>query len=821
MAIYRLSADVVKRSAGRCTTAAAAYRAGQQIADERLGQTFDYTRRSGVLHAEIMAPDNTPEWMRDRARLWNAVETVEKRKDAQLARDIELALPHELTHAQRVELVREFVAAEFVAKGMIADIALHAPCRHGDQRNHHAHILLTMRDLTSAGFGNKARGWNDKEQLKEWRASWAAYENRALERHGFAARVDHRSLEAQGIDREPQIHLGPDVAEMAARGAETDRGEIAATIDDRNAERDRLKAELAAIAQEILALERDQAAQVDDIRAATVPPRDTGIAPEPVTPEPPDRSAARLLDWLRVATSQPEVTSETTGGEHGTSTRKIVAAFVALCHDPLHDLPRWLDAHGRRGAGGDRLLARPGTGVAGDGDVRPVRGEDGAGRTPVGAATAAKDTPRMDERPSPPPEPTLAPVTADPAVNVDDQAARTQAQRQVDVLAAMEQQAKQAEAVRRQVALFAQMERQEQARRAFVEEQAALAATARDSQAQRPEDPGRSNGDIADAKNRYAQALGEEYSISDPYGSLGRAAMSEYGKFMKQQEALTQQIAAATDPAERRSLELRKEIEGADYMAITSTRLAGMSRVVTGNLNSDQAQRDEAAAKLYQARATELRAERAQLGKERTAPKAEEPAPLRQEAPARQAVTPIRATTTPDRPAASPREIAYGLPAENPGLTPTTRADWNAPAKRSEPVAPPPAAPSLQPEKPQGFLAAARQRVVGFYQKLTASSPPPARTGEPPTTAKAHAAINQIQAAETKQRQQDGATDRPSRADSSSVVPSEGAASKIESREERTARVAAERRAAAREPGQGNTQGSGRGGGRGGGGNSR
>lgn len=123
MAIYRLAADIVRRSQGRTVTAAAAYRAGEVIADQRTGLVFDYRRRQGVTETLILAPPDAPAWMRDRARLWNAVEAAEKRKDAQLARDIELALPHELSPAERRELVRGFVAAAFVDAGMVADVA--------------------------------------------------------------------------------------------------------------------------------------------------------------------------------------------------------------------------------------------------------------------------------------------------------------------------------------------------------------------------------------------------------------------------------------------------------------------------------------------------------------------------------------------------------------------------------------------------------------------------------------------------------------------------------------------------------------------------
>lgn len=231
MAIYQLSADIVRRAAGRTVTAAAAYRAGELVTDQRTGLVFDYRRRAGVTHAEILAPADAPAWMHDRARLWNAVEAGERRKDAQLARDVELALPHELTPAQRLELVREFVRAAFVSEGMVADIAIHAPSRRGaDRRNHHAHILLTMRAIEGDGFGAKVRAWNDTVKLEAWRASWTEHVNRALAEAGKNARVDHRSLAAQGIDREPQITLGRAVIEMEARGIDTDRGDVARDI---------------------------------------------------------------------------------------------------------------------------------------------------------------------------------------------------------------------------------------------------------------------------------------------------------------------------------------------------------------------------------------------------------------------------------------------------------------------------------------------------------------------------------------------------------------------------------------------------------------
>ena len=160
MADYRFSAQVISRAKGQSSVASAAYRSASRMVDERTGQIHDYTRKGGLVHSEILAPDSTPEWMLDRSQLWNAVEAVERRSDAQLAREVQLSLPHELAPDQRRELVLGFVQEQFVDRGMIADIAIHEPGKNGDQRNHHAHVMLSMRELTGEGFGKKNREWN-------------------------------------------------------------------------------------------------------------------------------------------------------------------------------------------------------------------------------------------------------------------------------------------------------------------------------------------------------------------------------------------------------------------------------------------------------------------------------------------------------------------------------------------------------------------------------------------------------------------------------------------------------------------------------------
>lgn len=259
MAIYRLSANIVKRSEGRSVVACAAYRSGEILHDERHGQTFDYARRQGVAHVEIMAPDGTPGWMFDRAQLWNAVEAVERRKDSQLAREIQLALPHEISPEHRLAIVRQFVQEQFVSSGMIADLAVHTPDPEGDARNHHAHVLLTMRNLTAEGFGNKCRDWNGTDQLKSWRAAWADHVNLSLEKLGRGERIDHRTLAEQGIDREPDPKQGPVATQMERDGRPSHAGDDRRAAKARNDERDALHREDMEISAEILDFEEGRA----------------------------------------------------------------------------------------------------------------------------------------------------------------------------------------------------------------------------------------------------------------------------------------------------------------------------------------------------------------------------------------------------------------------------------------------------------------------------------------------------------------------------------------------------------------------------------
>ena len=227
MATYHLSAKTISRSQGRSATAAAAYRSGARIADERMGVLHDYQRRTGVEAAVLLLPANAPDWARDRARLWNAAEQAETRKNSTVAREFEIALPAELDAEQRQRLAVDF-ARELVARhGCAADVAIHRPGRTGDSRNHHAHLLLTTRRLTAAGFTEKTRELDDLKsgEIGRWRARFAEVQNARLREAGVAARVDHRSLEAQGNDREATIHLGPTATALERRGIPSRLGE--------------------------------------------------------------------------------------------------------------------------------------------------------------------------------------------------------------------------------------------------------------------------------------------------------------------------------------------------------------------------------------------------------------------------------------------------------------------------------------------------------------------------------------------------------------------------------------------------------------------
>ena len=270
MAIFHYSIKIISRGkGGKSAVAAAAYRAGEKIKNERDGVIHDYTRKGGVVHTEIFLPENAPPELADRAVLWNTIEKVEKASNSQLAREIEFSLPIELTREQNVNLAREYVKRHFVDKGMCADICIH------DKKdgNPHAHVMLTMRPFNDDGtWGDKQKkeyildkngekiydkkkktykcksiattDWNEQTKAEEWRAAWESSANTALERNGSDSRIDHRSFVRQGKDELPTVHMGVAAMQMEEREIRTVRGDMNRAIEVSNRELRQLRARI-------------------------------------------------------------------------------------------------------------------------------------------------------------------------------------------------------------------------------------------------------------------------------------------------------------------------------------------------------------------------------------------------------------------------------------------------------------------------------------------------------------------------------------------------------------------------------------------------
>ena len=244
MAIYHMSIKPIRRATGRSAVAASAYRSATLLHDERTDQTHDYRAKGGVLATGIVLPENSAaDWALDREALWNAAETAERRKDAKTAQEFEVALPEELTTDQQRELVEAFAQALTDDYGSAADWAIHAPSAAGDQRNVHAHILLTVRVVTPGGLGGKIRlerenGWlkrmglpSSPAQVRAWRERWAECANQALTRAGHDVRIDHRSHADRGLTILPTRKVGVHATAMSRRGLDVERVDLGA--DDR------------------------------------------------------------------------------------------------------------------------------------------------------------------------------------------------------------------------------------------------------------------------------------------------------------------------------------------------------------------------------------------------------------------------------------------------------------------------------------------------------------------------------------------------------------------------------------------------------------
>jgi hypothetical protein len=256
---YHCSVKPVKRSVGRSAVAAAAYRLGECLHDQRLGETYDYTRRSGVVTAFTVAPDQAADWVHDPETLWNRAEAAETRINSQVAREYELALPSSVSSDEREGIARSFAQGLVNRYGVAVTVAIHEPSRYGDDRNFHAHILSTTRKVGPEGFGEKTRVLDDRktgpQEILFVRQYAAELINDALERAGVDERVDHRSFEARGIDREPTEHLGPTASELEREGKASDKGERNREITEANRKIDELVEELAVIDAQIVAEE--------------------------------------------------------------------------------------------------------------------------------------------------------------------------------------------------------------------------------------------------------------------------------------------------------------------------------------------------------------------------------------------------------------------------------------------------------------------------------------------------------------------------------------------------------------------------------------
>ena len=297
IAIYHLSIKIISRGKGKSAVAAASYRSGEKIKNEYDGIVHDFTRKGGIAHTEILLPQNAPQEFSDRGTLWNSVEKIEKSKNSQLAREIEIALPKELNREKQIELVREYVKENFVKVGMCADIALHDK----NDGNPHAHILLTMRPLNEdKTWGAKSKkeyildengekvklkngnyktrkintvDWNEQDKAEEWRKTWADITNKYLEENSIQEKVDHRSYQRQGIEEIPTIHLGVSASQMEKKGIATDRGNINREIRKQNRLLQEIKLRIKALMRWIRGIGKEEKAETDKLKS-TLPPKE-------------------------------------------------------------------------------------------------------------------------------------------------------------------------------------------------------------------------------------------------------------------------------------------------------------------------------------------------------------------------------------------------------------------------------------------------------------------------------------------------------------------------------------------------------------------
>lgn len=287
---YHLHLKTLSRSHGRSAVAAAAYRLGARLEDERARIVHDYRARGGVEATFTVARPDAPDWVHDPERLWNAAEQAERRINSTLAREIELALPAIVTDDARLAITEAMATTLVERYGVAVSAAIHRPSAEGDQRNHHAHILFTTRVVDAGGFGEKTRILDDRKSgvqethfLREYACQLL---NDALADAGSDERVDHRSFEARGIDREPTQHLGPDATEIMRQGRDSLIAQDNDAVRERNADRallDDLQGQLADLDAEIAQLEATPDTQAEDVAEALYEPGDN-LDPDAVFP---------------------------------------------------------------------------------------------------------------------------------------------------------------------------------------------------------------------------------------------------------------------------------------------------------------------------------------------------------------------------------------------------------------------------------------------------------------------------------------------------------------------------------------------------------
>lgn len=301
MAIYHLCIKIISRGKGKSAVAASAYRSGEKIKNEYDGIVHDFTRKGGIAHTEILLPQNEPQEFVNRSVLWNSVEKIEKSKNSQLAREIEVALPKELNREKQINLVREYVKENFVNVGMCADIALHDK----NDGNPHAHILLTMRSLNEdTTWGAKSKkeyildengekvklkngnyktrkinttDWNEQDKAEHWRKAWADITNKYLEENSIQEKVDHRSYQRQGIEQIPTIHLGVAASQMEKKGIATDRGNINREIKHQNIILREIARRIKALLNWIRGIGKEEKAENQNTKS-TLPPKENLIS---------------------------------------------------------------------------------------------------------------------------------------------------------------------------------------------------------------------------------------------------------------------------------------------------------------------------------------------------------------------------------------------------------------------------------------------------------------------------------------------------------------------------------------------------------------